>query len=109
MYMNNNLFFFLCKFYDQFILIRYKIDANINNRLLSLINREGNVSGEYCQKMYIYFFLECRRLHIPHESPQNVYYCLNSEHKNRNTCIVWPFKLTDEGFMVSHCVYTCTV
>lgn len=54
--MNNNLFFFLCKFYDQFLLIRYKIDANINNRLRSLINREGNVSGDYCQKMYIYFF-----------------------------------------------------
>lgn len=44
-------------------------------------------------------------LTYPHESPQNVYYCLNSEHKNRNTCIVWPFKLTDEGFIVSHCLY----
>lgn len=70
--MNNNFIFILCKFYDQFVLIRYKIDANINNRLLSLINREGNVSGDYCQKMYIYFFCNVAA-YISHMNHRRMY------------------------------------
>lgn len=74
--------------YLNLLLIINSFDVNIRNKMLSqIINAFYEIYVTSYRGFYI--FLQCRYLHIPHESPNRAFYCLS---------ITWLYKKNTGDF-----------